>query len=172
VNAVGTAAERKKKNDHDGTRTHNPLIRSQMRYPLRHAVSELRSLHPPLTQTKPHDNATPRPHTNTHKTHTKHTPRTQHTLHHTSHHAMRIYCSAQNTTIRPTASETHKTSLHAYSPATRFPRIDRPRRKCTRVHVVQTGGQRDVGVSHIDTNAQREEWSWSWSWSQQTANSK
>ena len=27
--------------DHDGTRTHNPLIRSQMRYPLRHAVIEL-----------------------------------------------------------------------------------------------------------------------------------
>lgn len=28
------------RNDRDGTRTHNPLIRSQMRYPLRHVVTK------------------------------------------------------------------------------------------------------------------------------------
>src|SRR6218665_381306 len=31
---------RTRKSDHDGTRTHNPLLRSQMRYPLRHAVTK------------------------------------------------------------------------------------------------------------------------------------
>ena len=62
-----TEEGRKNKNDRDGTRTHNPLIRSQMRYPLRHAVIEHHHSHPTQQQTNHTTNNTTH-----HKTHTPH----------------------------------------------------------------------------------------------------
>ena len=61
-----TEEGRKNKNDRDGTRTHNPLIRSQMRYPLRHAVIEHHHSHPTQQQTNHTTNNTTK--------HTHHTP--------------------------------------------------------------------------------------------------
>ena len=60
----GAQCARTKRTDHDGTRTHNPRIRSPMRYPLRHAVNEPDPSRRKRTQAKSaYDGVSHSPHT-------------------------------------------------------------------------------------------------------------
>lgn len=106
------------KRDRDGTRTHNPLIRSQMRYPLRHAVvkhverpNPKHKQHSPLLQTQPLPSTPTNQHTHTTNTHTT----TNNTTHNT--------CTTQQTNYKTTPDNTqtthhHRPPTHLHTPQT------------------------------------------------------